>query len=1257
MRHLGLSLLGGFEADLDGEPITAFGTDKVRGLLVYLAVEADHLHRREELASLFWAEKPERTARKSLRQGLTMLRGALDDRDAEVPFLLVTRQTVQWNPAANCSVDSVLFAQLVAQSLDEPLTGDDILELERAVGLYKGEFLAGFSLSGCLKFEEWVRQEHQSLHQQMLVALDRLTVYYSGQQEYVKTILYAQRQIALEPWREAAHRQLMSALANSGQRNQALAQYGTCTRLLWEELAVEPQPETTALYEQIRATTRPRPMIGQPAGGLGLQEAVSVSPLAKEATQRQASVEEKMKQALSAPPPAPTVPMYNFPLQFTPFIGRESELTQILRQLTNPACRLLTLIGPGGIGKTSLSIEVASWLSENMLGFFDGIYFVPLADVATSDLLLVSLANSLGLTWQESAEPKPQLLNYLRSKNCLLVLDNLEHLLSGGDLLLEILMAAPNVKMLVTSREPLNLRVEWRQHLDGLAYPSEPEQLTRSSYSAVQLFVQAAAQVQPGFCATPDEQAAIVRICQLLQGMPLGIELSAAWVRFYDCDTIAQKIAENLDFLVTPLRDMPERHRSMRAVFEHSWKLLSASEQQLLAQVSIFRGGFTFDAALAITNATHRQAQGTARVDLMALLDKSLLRRTAEERIVVHELLRQFVAERFDETQDDQKVRDRHAAYYSTFLQVHAAALRGANQPKSPQDALAKIGQEIENVRLAWQWAVQHAKFDYIEQSLDSLFSFYEIRSWFQEGEATFRKAVHHLQHLSAPKNRSEQADPKGLWLEVRLVWKMVARQGVFCHRLGHYEQAKALLQKSLDALSAPGTNSGFGATSAPKKGGDEDEAERAFCLSNLASVSISQGQYHIAKPLLEDAIELARQAQLAFSSSPRALAIEADSLRELGNICWHEGDYVQAETYYQKALSIYRAPSMAHQRGEAWALNRLGFVAWSGGDYVQAQAYHERALQIFRSIGNQQGEATVLNHLGTVLEQQGYYSDAKANYSQGLRIFRQVGDLQRESIGLSNLGFVCHHYGNYHEAKGYFEQMLYLTRQIGYRRGESLANACLGLLFHQLADNQAALAYSQQALQITREIGNRTIEGYALTHLGHALTELGDLAQAAATYQEAISLRQELGKPNLTMEAVAGLARVYLALGDLPQALAQVEKILSHLERDTLAGTLDPFRVYLTCYRVLRSHDAQTKQRRAAQKLLRRAVKELQMYANKISDEQMRRSYLLDVVAHRDIMRQSLPSPNIHHASEGVNEKTHTTQSPARFSNVLAAV
>ncbi|MGB0385119.1 MAG: tetratricopeptide repeat protein [Ardenticatenaceae bacterium] len=1217
MRHLGLSLLGGFEADLDGEPTTAFGTDKVRGLLLYLAVEANRAHRRDALAGLFWPEKPDRTARKSLRQGLVMLRRALDDREAEVPFLLVTRQTVEWNPASHWTVDSVLFAQLVA--VDGPLTGDDILELEQAVALYKGDFLAGFSLSGCSEFEEWVRQERESLHQQMLVALERLTAYYESQQEHVKTIEYAQRQIALEPWREEAHRQVMRALANSGGRNQALAQYKTCRRLLWEELALEPHPETTALYEQIRTTRRSLPMMGQPTTGLGLQEAVTVPPLAKEATEHQGSIEQKVE--VPAPFRPPTLPMYHFPVQFTPFIGRESELTQIIRQLTNPACRLLTLVGAGGIGKTSLSIEVASWLSEKMLGFEDGIYFIPLADVPTSDLLLVSLATSLGRTWQESAQPKPQLLNYLRSKNCLLVLDNFEHLLSGRDLLQEILTVAPNLKILVTSREPLNLRAEWRLHLDGLAYPSQPQQLTDSSYSAVQLFVQAAAQVQPGFCPTPDEQAAIVRICQLLQGMPLGIELSAAWVRFYDCDTIAQKIAENLDFLVSPLRDMPERHRSMRAVFEHSWGLLSASEQRLLAQVSIFRGGFTFDAALAITNATLRhagslrasQAQGTARVDLMALLDKSLLRRTAEERIVIHELLRQFVAERFDETQDHQKVRDRHAAYYSSALSQYAPAL---------QDALAQIGQEIENVRLAWQWAVQHAKFDYIEQSLDSLFSFYEIRSLFQEGEATFGKAVHHLQHLSPPKNRSEQAEPKRL----SLVWKLVARQGVFCHRLGHYEQAKALLQKSLDALSATGTNSGFGATSAPKRGGDE--AERAFCLSNLASVSISLGEYHTAKPLLQDAIELARQAQWALTSSPRALAIEADSLRELGNICWHEGDYAPAKTYYQKALSIYRAPSVADRRGEAWALNRLGFVAWSGGDYQQAQAYHERALQIFRSIGNQQGEATVLNHLGTVLERQGYYSEAKANYSQGLRIFRQVGDLQKETIALSNLGFVCHHYGNYHEAKGYFEQMLYLTRQIGYRRGESLANACLGLLFHQLADNQSALHYSQQALQITREIGNRTIEGYALTHLGHALTELGDLGKAAATYQEAISLRQELGKPNLTMEAVAGLARVYLAKERLPQALAQVEKILNYLERDTLAGTLEPFRVYLTSYRVLRTHDAshpaQTKEGHAAQKLLRSAVKELQTYAHKISDEQMRRSYLLNVVAHRDIMRQS---------------------------------
>jgi predicted ATPase len=312
--------------------------------------------------------------------------------------------------------------------------------------------------------------------------------------------------------------------------------------------------------------------------------------------------------------------------------------------------------------------------------------------------------------------------------------------------------------------------------------------------------VRAGSEVQPRFSWTASSQAAVVRICQLVHGMPLALEIAATWVRFYDCEMIAQKIARNLDFLVTSQRDMPERHRSMRAVFEQSWCLLEPGEQVALAQLSLFRGRFTLQAALEVTDATV--------FDLTGLLDKSLLRRQGSPgdrpgdshfsrdchfaSLENHELLRQFAAERLGEQRE--ALRHRHAAYYSSFVQACTVALSGGNQ----QQALAEIGQEIENVRLAWQWAVEQAQVEPIEQCLEGLYWFYESNSWFQEIQFFCRS----LEHYNVP-----------------MRFDMLARQGFFCHRLAQYDKAKALLLESLAAASTV-----------------DSLPEYAFCLPHLAS-------------------------------------------------------------------------------------------------------------------------------------------------------------------------------------------------------------------------------------------------------------------------------------------------------------------------------------------------------------------------------------------------------------------------------------
>ncbi len=303
----------------------------------------------------------------------------------------------------------------------------------------------------------------------------------------------------------------------------------------------------------------------------------------------------------------------NLPPQPTPFVGREKELAEIAALLADPNCRLLTLVGPGGIGKTRLALQAAE---GQLPRFVDGITFVPLAPIGSPDLLPSAIAGALEVFFFGSEEPRIQIVRYLQEKQILLVMDNFEHLLDGVGLVSEVLQTTAGVKILATSRERLNLQEEWVFALDGLSYPTESTTDSPETYGAVRLFVQRASQVKTHFSFADNTQA-VLSICQQVEGMPLGLELAASWLRAMSCQQIVDQMTHDLDFLTTPLRNIPERHRNLRTVFTQSWNLLSSDEQAILMKLSVFRGGFDLDAAKKV--AGHLRA-------LAGLADKSLIR-------------------------------------------------------------------------------------------------------------------------------------------------------------------------------------------------------------------------------------------------------------------------------------------------------------------------------------------------------------------------------------------------------------------------------------------------------------------------------------------------------------------------------------------------------------------------------------------------------------------------------------------------------
>jgi predicted ATPase/Tfp pilus assembly protein PilF len=697
----------------------------------------------------------------------------------------------------------------------------------------------------------------------------------------------------MDPWREEAHRQLMLLLARSGQRSAALRQYETCRRILADELGVEPGAETRVLYERIRAAESAR--------------------------------------------------FNNLPPQLTPFVGREDVLAEIGNLLDHPACRLLTLVGPGGIGKTRLAIQAAAAKANT---FLHSVCFVPLASVSSPDLLVPTIADRLKLTSYGAGDPKAQLLTCLREKEMLLVLDNFEHLLEGTGLIVELLKSAPEVQVLVTSQRRLNLQAEWLFEVAGMLYPASISSLASGEewlkgYGAVELFVQSARRVRAQFAPSDAEKAAVVRICQLVDGMPLGIELAAAWVRNFACQAIAQQIEHNLDFLATTMPDMPERHKSLRAVFEYSWNLLSEEEKQVFGKLAVFRGGFWEEAA--------EQVAGASPVLLSALTEKFLLHRNRAGRYEWLEVLRQYAEQKLGEQpQEMDQARDLHCGYYSRFLHQREEPLKGARQ----KEALAEIREEIENVRAAWQTMVERLKADEMEQALESLFHFYNMQSWFQEGAEAFGSAVKSLQENEARTGQSQDSSI--------LLGKMLARQGAFWVEFGQHAKAREVLQTSLSTFRHL-----------------DVRGELPFTLVQLGSIAYSRGEYAEAKHFHRESLTISKQIG-DWIGTARALLYLA-TVAELA------GEYAEAKRLLQESLAICR--EIGEQFLRARVLNNLGNVAFYLKEYSEAEQIYRESLALRTAISDQLGMGACLNNLGEVAYALGDRQRSRQYFQQALKV------------------------------------------------------------------------------------------------------------------------------------------------------------------------------------------------------------------------------------------------------------------------------
>lgn len=1056
-----IKLFGSPALTWNGRPITGFISNKAVAVLYFTAASGQP-QAREVLATLLWTNSDDTYAKKNLRNVLSNLRDRLGT------FVEINRETVSLAPALYATVDSVRFTALLKQAEQlAPSAPQRRALLAEAVTLYQGPFLEGFHLADAAAFDEWLRDEREHFGLLAIQAYHALVSDNQQQGNFLEAINYATRLLKLDPLREETHRQLMLLLAQDGQASAALAQYRACQKLLHDELGVEPDPETKALYQRIQA---------------GEFRQVGAMPVIRAPARS-----------------APTPPRIVLPAELTGFVGRETEVAQVQQRLADPGCRLLTITGMGGVGKTRLALRVSHVIADQMANeqpsnFQDGIYFVPLAalepNAQSEHQIATTIAAELQIPLSGATPPASQLIQALANKALLLLLDNCEHL-PMAPFLNPLLQQTQGVKCLVTSRTRLNVRGEHLYSLSGLTTPevTAPSLLdldagALSTYSAIRLFVQSVQAIHPTFILDRGTASTIARICQLLHGLPLGIELAASWVRFLAVEEIAQEIQQNLDFLDATLGAGTDPQRSLRAIFNHSWRLLSATEQQVLRRLAVFRGGFTRTAAMQVAGATLPL--------LAALNDKSLVQRndpdtndhgSAQLNYRLHTVIHQYAAEQLAQAQETDEYQSRHATYMIELLAGQRSGLEAAGQ----LDALRLIHSEIENVRAAWQWLIRHLQSgavtlapgaQQISQGMDSLFHFYDMRSWFQEGETVFGQLA---QQLAIGAAAPAQATPRPDGEPSEMIWRLQAqaqaRQGWFAFHLGRYAESRRLLEESLRRLQQLGA-----------------EADTIFNLNYLGALLRHLGEFAQATTYLHEALRLAQHFNDQMGASI--------ALNVLGQIASLQGDLAQARRWCQQALQIKR--TIGDRWGMTFSLTYLGRVVQATGDYATAQKFFAESLVIYREIGDQRGEAFALQNLGDTAYAAGKLDEAQQRYQASLAIYRAIGNRAESSLTLARLGETQCAAGDYAQARQSLSEALTLAWSLPSTPG--LLAALLGLAALALANGQPEQALPPLRFVYQHAASNqqqRQRAAQLLTAAGAAVT--GDTDWDLASYVETV--------------------------------------------------------------------------------------------------------------------------------------------------------
>ena len=921
--------LGDSKVRLDGVPIPALANSKPLALWLYVALGGAE-RSRAHLAEVFWSELDDDAARGNLRLVLLRLRTLIPE------HVVATRTSVRLPQHARYVID----ATTVPAMDDLARTSVEALLLRKPE-----EFLAGARLRHAPAFDDWVTAERQRLVAEHVSRLTELGRQLATRDDAPRAVEVYRRCLSLVPWSEDHHRALIRCYADLGQRTAALAQFDACRHALRRELDVEPEAVTRELVESIRrAPAAAPPAAGPVSAVVEPPRVVALDPLA-------------------------------------PLVDRTHEREHLMQLLLGEGCRLVSLVGPGGVGKTHLAQHVAASLGE---AFRDGVGFVSLADVhpqlpeQSASLVEARIAETLGLPGGSSST-RAALLAALAERELLLVLDNFEQLTDAAGLIEAITLRAPRVRMLVTSRHRLELPAEWAVRLDGLDYPEDPHWTdTSPGYPAVELFTKVAQRSGAGFDLAANGPE-ILRICRAVEGYPLAITLAARWLATMSCREIADRLRDSLSLLSdTRHPAAPPRHQSLAAVLDQSWVLMNEAERAAFSGSSVFRGGFTLAAAAAIV---------TSDLDVLdRLVSKSLLRRREDGRLEIHEVMRELGEAKLSrDAERARAIRERHATYYESLLRDEHSRF----ELDPLRTSFEQTRQELANLLMAFEYRLARGAAEPIADLLAGLWVFHKRFGWFADGAALLGRA------LQLPALPPEYACRWRLWLSDALF------------QLGRHEECRETVLASLGALGEP----------IPSPGAATRYAARELLKLGLPARWISLGE---ARARLRDDVARThnRLAQVHFFEGNR-LAFLAATLRSINVAAvsdavehWASGALALAHTPLRTVAARYarrahRSIEHAEPFARAWAHEQLGLYALGVGEFASSGQHTGKGAALFWELGQDRywGECATLHAYAAMMR--GDLAAARERFAENLHRSRERRERFAEVWALCGLAHI----------------------------------------------------------------------------------------------------------------------------------------------------------------------------------------------------------------------------------------------------------